>query len=514
MRKFLKNSILDIFQTIFESHNQIKRLIDKKDFESAGVMLDDCRNAAAEIGAAIESSEGEGFVSVGILREYCETVLDTASKIIGGLSGSQALKAIDSKLTKAENSVRNDIEVKLHIAFFPYKASMWTSFESIWAEAVKSERCEVSVVVIPYCEYDGNLAAKKWVYEAGLFPRGVSIVPYQNYNLELQRPDIAFIHNAYDGGNNLTSVLPYFYSDNIKKYAECLVYSPYFTFGAYTKGKTDGFFLNSGSANADRIVVQSPFTAELYRSYGFEKKKLLTYGSPKIDSVITHCGENSAYVKERDMPEEWKKKLLGREKVFLLSTHWAYFLRGHQYQLDGYFDFAQKYHNMFVNAILKNNGRCGVIWRPHPLMMAALEQRCPQLLGYVREFTQRLEESDFAVVDRQGSYIDAFNCSDAMVSTYSSLLHEYMATGKPIQIFQSKPTDEGGMRSPIDYRKCYFFFKKDGGMTFNEFINMVLDGEDPMKEERMNMFSTKSFMNTDGSAGRKILERLISEYGG
>lgn len=512
MRKFLKNNILEIFQTIYESHRQINRFIEKKDFESAQIILGDCQNAAVQIGTAIESSEGEGFITIGYLEDYCEAVFQVASSITDGYNGSRAQKELDKKLKKAENSVRNDISVKLHIAFFPYKASMWTSFESIWKEAVKSDCCEVCVVVIPYCEYDEKLVSKKWICEADLFPRDVSIVPFEKYDLELQRPDIAFIHNAYDNGNTLTSVMPYFYSENIKKYAECLVYSPYFTFGSYTKGRSDHFFLDSGSVNSDKIVVQSPFTAEIYQKYGYEKEKLLTYGSPKIDSVIMNCGEASTYNRERDMPEEWKEKLLGKEKVFLLSTHWSYFLCGYSYLLNGHFDFAQRYHNMFINAILKNNGKCGVIWRPHPLMIHALEQRCPHLLGYVREFTQRLEESDFAVVDRQGSYIDAFNCSDAMVSTYSSLINEYMATGKPIQIFQSKPTDEGGMRSPIDYRKCYFFFKKDGGITFNEFINMVLNGEDPMKNERMDMFSTKSFMNTDGSAGRKILEKLISEY--
>lgn len=512
MRKFLKNNILEIFKTIYEAHSNIKKLVDRKDFDSVNAVLSECQNTAVQIGTAIESSEGEGFVSVRYLEEYCEAVYEVASSLSDEVNGNKVQKVLDKKLIKAENSVKNDIKVKLHIAFFPYKASMWTSFESIWKAATADPRCEASVVVIPYCEYDEHLNLKRLVYEADEFPGNVNIINYELYKLEVHQPDIAFIHNAYDNNNTLTSVMPYFYSENIKRYAECLVYSPYFTLGSYTKGKSDGFFINSGSINSDRIVVQSPFVADIYMKYGYDKKKLLVYGSPKIDSVVVNCGEKNGYNKTTCMPEKWKGKLLGKEKIILLNTHWAYFLRGHEYKEKGYYDFAQKYHDMLYDALLKFNGKCGMIWRPHPLMASAVEQRCPELLEYINEFTERLEKSDFAVIDRSGSYVDAFNCSDAMVSTYSSLIHEYMATGKPIQIFQSKPTDECGLRYPVDYRKCYFFLKKDAGMTFDEFINMVFSGEDPIKKERMEMFSTKSFVNTDGTAGKRILEKLIEEY--
>lgn len=511
MRKDHKERILKIIKTMYEAHGAISNFINNNKFELCMNLVVDCQNAVTHIKSAVEPFASENGNVIKQVESYQKVLNQIISNDVAKLNGNTVKLNLDKRLRALKNAIQNDIKVKLHIVFFPYKASMWTSFESIWKAAVNDSRCEVSVVVIPYCEFDKHLKVQKWVYEGSLFPNYVDVVGYDRYKLDLMKPDIAFIHNGYDEGNTLTNVFSYFYSENIKKYSGCLVYSPYFTFGSYTKGVSDGFYVNQGSINADKIVVQSLFVADIYKKYGYKPSKLLVYGSPKIDSIVMNCSDNSSSSKEKDMPNEWREKLLGKEKIFLLSTHWAYFLKGHQYEEKGFFDFAVKYHEMFYETALKNKNRCGIIWRPHPLMIPAIEQRCPKLLHYIRDFTCRLEKSDFAVVDRNASYINSFNCSDALISTYSSIIHEYMATGKPIQIFQSKPTDEGGSRSPIDYRTCYFFFRKDNGMSFNQFMQMVLDGQDPKKDERMNMFRSKAFINTDGTAGKKILDKLISE---
>ncbi len=125
----------------------------------------------------------------------------------------------------------------------------------------------------------------------------------------------------------------------------------------------------------------------------------------------------------------------------------------------------------------------------------------------------RMEASENCVIDRSGDYRTAFACSDAMITTYSSIINEYMATGKPIMIFQTKPTNEAGERSPMDLRVCYFRFEKGGGMPFEDFLSMVRRGEDPKREERMQMLHERAFANLDGTAGEKIYaclkEKLI-----
>lgn len=99
-------------------------MIEKKDFKNARALLEDCQNTAIQIGTSIEASEGEGFVTVGYLEEYCEAVYEVAESISADCNGNKAQKVLDKMIIKAENSVRADIKVRLEIVFCPYKASM------------------------------------------------------------------------------------------------------------------------------------------------------------------------------------------------------------------------------------------------------------------------------------------------------------------------------------------------------------------------------------------------------
>lgn len=89
--------------------------------------LANCQDTAIQIGGIIEDSEGEGFVTIGFLEEYCEALYEVSTSISEENNGNNAQKSLDKKLIKAENSVRNDIKVRLEVVFCPYQASMWDS---------------------------------------------------------------------------------------------------------------------------------------------------------------------------------------------------------------------------------------------------------------------------------------------------------------------------------------------------------------------------------------------------
>ena len=128
-----------------------------------------------------------------------------------------------------ENSVKNDIKVRKEVVFLPYKASMWDALESIWDAACKDPDCDAYVVPIPYYDKNQDGSFGQMHYEGELYPDYVPIVRYDKFNLAEHQPDMIFIHNPYDESNYVTSVHPFFYSVNLKRYTDCLVYVPYFT---------------------------------------------------------------------------------------------------------------------------------------------------------------------------------------------------------------------------------------------------------------------------------------------
>lgn len=505
MRRYIKKQLFELQVTLLRFFSAIQTSLQRRQYEQAYELLVEFQQALIEIGNTIEKEEGVETEAVKDLESICELLYKIAANI--------KTKAVDTRILQVRkllssyyNHLKYDIQnSKLKVVFFPYKGSMWTSFESIWKAAVQDEDCDVSVVPIPYCDFGSGNHTVKWNYEIDKYPSYVPVISYSEYSLKDEKPDVAFIHNPYDDTNTLTSVPPEYYSENIKKYVDCLVYSPYFTMGAFTRGKTDALIFTKGGMYADKIIVQSEFVKKIYESYGYDSQKLLDYGSPKADAVI-------AMGREQKIPDEWKKKLAGKKKIILLNTHWSYFMRGKAYEEQGKSDFAVRYHKEFMKAIEERKEDCGLIWRPHPLMLTAMERRMPEKMEYVRELMELIQESDYGVIDDTGNYMNAFACSHALVSTYSTLINEYLITGKPVMIFQTKPTDEGGERSPIDYRKCYFRFSKAGNMSFETFLDMVLKGEDPKHEERMKMLKNKSFNNMDGTAGEKIYQYLRQLY--
>ena len=499
MRLEQKKSLLEVVRLFYELHQEVKKSVQKKNEALATDLLIQCQQRGAELGNAIEAILGEGTESVSLLEEYCEHVYEMSTQI-RYINAAMCRGQLDQSIRKVEECLKTLSCEKPKLLFLPYKASMWTSFESIYQCAASDPDCQASVVPIPYYEIGDSLKEPVMRYEGDCLPTGVPIVKWEDYRLEEERPDIIFIHNPYDDGNNLTSVHPFYYSSNLKKYTQCLVYSPYFTFSRYTRGRSDGYYMTSGTVNADKILVQSEFVKEIYKSYGYPEEKLVALGSPKMDAVVK---ENA---RPAEMPEEWKAKLSGKT-VFLLNTHLSYFPTSSLYVERYGFDFAQRYHEQLMKAIL-NQPEYGLIWRPHPLLFTMIETRFPDCLTYARDLEKRMEESENCVIDRSGDYRAAFSCSDAMITTYSSMINEYMATGKPIMIFQTKPTDEAGERSPMDLRTCYFKFKKDGGMPFKDFLSMVQRGEDTKREERMQMLHGKAFANLDGTAGEKIYASL------
>ena len=89
-------------------------------------------------------------------------------------------------------------------------------------------------------------------------------------------------------------------------------------------------------------------------------------------------------------------------------------------------------------------------------------------------------ESGNGVVDRNGDYNIAFRLSDALITSRSSLISDYMISGKPAYVYERAWDEENSRNSPVNFRHNYFVEKDGKESKVSEFIQMVLDGEDPL----------------------------------
>lgn len=499
MNRHEKKQLLSLMGTINEAHEYIKNQIENKNYDATLQMLANCQECAIRIGTSIEQSEGEYNDIIKNLEKYNDLLYQLSQSLGDVKSTAKILKQIHKRVDIIENNIKYSIKTQIEVLFLPYKASMWTSLESLWKAADEDNNCNAIVMPIPYYNI-GDPKNVTETYEGDMFPKTVPITDYRLYNIEERHPDVIFIHNPYDDNNILTRVHPKFYSSSLKNNTDCLVYSPYFSFGSYAPGKSDFQYIEPGTINADKIIVQSEKVKKIFKTYGFNEDKLIVSGSPKIDAMI---GLNKDQI---SMPEEWKQKLHNR-KVFLLNTHLLYFPKSFANKNKSG-NYGVRLHDEILMAIV-NKEDVGMIWRPHPLLKKTISTKFPECQEYITSFEKNLIESSNCVVDDLGDYRPSFIYSDALISTWSSLINEYMVTGKPTMIFQSQMSEEVAAQSPIN-RNLNYFRLGSNRIAFEEFVEMVSNDIDPLYEDRMKMIRL-AFKNIDGSAGKNAYIRIKSE---
>lgn len=508
MRKEVKKQIVQLFETLLETNAEIEKLLDRGEKNKVRELVVNCQECALLIGNTIERFERNQEVIIELLQAYCEYLFQVYGDhdMPACDTPKQVKEELDRQVRLIQEKIIQNISVQLKVVFMPYKASMWTSLESIWREAQKDPECEVKVVVIPYYNLDQQQNKKELVYEASKFPQDVPIVNYEEYDVSVEKPDMIFIHNPYDDTNNVTRVPEQYYSYNLKKHTEQLIYSPYGLMGYYNPDHGAFMCCTNAVIVADKVLVQSEKVKQIYIDHGIERSKLIALGSPKVDSVVWGLD------REWDYPVEWRERLYGR-KVFLVNTHLSYFVKGYMYadQKEGRIDFAKWGHELIFDQLLDREG-CAVIWRPHPLLKATLESRMLyDSLEFIEKLEQRIRESGNAVVDVNGEYDIAFGLSDALVTTYSSIIPEYMISGKPIYIYQHRLNEEKSRKSPISYANNYYRARRGEEPQFEKFIQMVLAEKDELYEERMKDVH-RGFGNLEGTIGQEIYHKLKNDW--
>ncbi|WP_196606668.1 hypothetical protein [Pectinatus frisingensis] len=314
----------------------------------------------------------------------------------------------------------NDKEVKKEIIFLPYKASMWDSLESIWqAAADDKENCDAYVIPIPYCDRNPDGSAAQWHCEADQFPSYVPITDYREYDIAKHRPDVIYIHNPYDGYNRVTSVDSNYYSSELKKYTNMLVYVPYFVVGDTIEAH---FCQTPAVINADRVIIQSEEIKRQYEAYypggNPPKGKFLALGSPKFDKVLSSKKEDFV------LPDNWGKIINGR-KIILYNTSLAAVLEN-----------SDKVNAKlrYVFSVFKERKDVALWWRPHPLMKATMESMRPEILQEYKQIEQAYINEGWGIYDDTAELDRAITWSDAYYGDMSSVVWLYKVTGKPILI--------------------------------------------------------------------------------
>lgn len=438
MGRIKKSKILDIISLLEAANKQLSEKIKEQDFQD---VLMQCQESAIIVGNDLESSGLIPQAIISEIEEYCELLYQISLnyKNMGeryklAVRNEQFLRKIRTDIDKALPDDRKEI------VFFPYKASMWDSLESVWMQHKSEANCDVFVVPIPYYDKnpDGSLGEKH--YEGQLYPAYVAITDYEEYNLEERCPDIIYIHNPYDDANYVTTIEPAYYSSRLKQFTDELVYIPYFILQEpenMTKEaieKLSHFVLVPAVWNATKVIVQSEYMKEFYirvllQVTGEDKREyweriICGSGSPKIERIKRQKRLGG------EVPSEWRNLMCyadgSKKKVILYNTSITTLLRYGEKEMGK----IEKTLEIFC----KWKDKVCVVWRPHPLLEATIKSMRPQLLERYLSIVKGFQNAKFGIYDDTADLDKTIALSDVYYGDYSSIVQLCKAADITIMI--------------------------------------------------------------------------------
>ena len=446
MSQTVRRQLVEISDTLRDANDLLEKLFQGVADEEMMGLLTDCQNCAITMGNKIETVYGSGLKSIHALENYCESIYQISQHLDSLSECMEIYEHSKEQLLEVQREIE-EIPDKKEIAFMPYKASMWDSLESVYLAAREDENCEAYVVPIPYFDRNADKTLGEMHYEGEEYPVNIPITNWEKYNFEERLPDVIYIHNPYDDWNLVTCVHPRFFSSNLKKYTEELVYIPYFVLPEIepedqrTIDSMKHFIWTPGVINADKVIVQSEKMKQIYvneylkaaQANGLQgnhldrkylEEKFLGLGSPKFDKVLNTKKE------DLEIPEEWLKIIQKPDgswkKIIFYNTSIAALLENNEKMLEKMKDVFHIFN--------ENRAEVVLLWRPHPLIESTISSMRPQLWVEYEKHVKWYKEEGWGIYDDTSDMDRAVVLSDAYYGDQSSVVQVYQRTGKPVMI--------------------------------------------------------------------------------
>ena len=415
MRRYNKRKLIEDFDSLFELHDRIGTELKEDAHAQVSALLARCQETAILAGNRLEEDGGSHQNAVRVLEEYCEALYLQSLDLPEYTMRSR----LDACITQVREYVRQQVNEILEVVFLPYKASMWDSLESVYLAAKKDPGCRAYCVPIPYFDLNADGSFGRMNYEGGEYPEDIEVIDWQSYRFEERRPDVIYIHNPYDNWNRVTSVHPRYYSANLKKYTDTLVYIPYY---CTSGGMNEAQSLCPAYLNADYIVIQSPKFRD-YFDESIPDKKFLPFGSPKFDRVIRKC-QNPP-----NPPVEWQEKRKGK-KVYFYNTSINGMLADTE-------NFLKKMEYVFK--CFKGKENACLLWRPHPLLESTFDSMRLEYRPVYDALKKVFIDYNLGIYDDTPDVTDSIALSDAYIGDEgSSVVALFGVAGKPIFVLNNR----------------------------------------------------------------------------
>jgi len=331
--------------------------------------------------------------------------------------------------------------MKKKIVFIVYRSGWWGCFDSIYRKALENDAVDCYVIPIPYYERTMNgigIDYGKKHYEADKLPKDIVVTDYREFCIESIQPDIIYMHNPYDGLSKLDTVDEQYYSENLKKSTEMLIYIPHML---YIDTVPDYLQYSTVYQHVDKLVLANEDVKLQFHDIPKDKLEVSSY------SVVEYMEKLQKNVPK--IPESWLSMLdnktdFGGERAVLYNLGFSELFYGTDAmvkKLEYVFDY------------MKTRKDVVFIWRPEKEINGKLDELPENIVDAYLRLTQRFIDERIGVYDMtDDAYVAAVLC-DAFMGEEHPIKNLFGIQGKPIMLL-----DRECRYLPIDDELCSVSF--------------------------------------------------------
>lgn len=401
---------------------------------------------------------------------------------------AQNADTLPQQLTQFIQTLPKQINYHIRAVFFAELGEKWDAMDSVYQFMRNDPRFDPVVVRTPVgrtVNRDGK-QEQEIIYKDFLTPMGIPSLDYDQYSIEDDCPELAFISQPYE-----SCTLPQFWPESIAKYTR-LVYLFYYIPCLIFQESPQSLCQMDVYRYAWKVIGASERHYRYYRKYALNcGSNMMVTGLAKFDPVID--------LKEHGtkLPDGWNSKIKNKT-VFLWNT-W-YSMHGSSLR---YFDAIVQW--------FQTHEDCALIWRPHPMTDTVTKLYYPaDVYGKLQQQIQLIENMPNAIYDRETSCDASFSCSDALISDYSSLMFQYLLLNRPV-LWTKAPNGTNGPYSTMkenDYIIDWKWMEEANSETdCLKFMERIRNGQD-VKQSLRNKVLERDMPLADGHCGERICQTL------
>lgn len=396
-------------------------------------------------------------------------------------------KLLLKKCVQLKRSIKAIKSEKINLVFVCHGPSLWGSLQPLFDACINDSIFKVTIVAIPIkcseTEYANNGAEE--------FFAGFPCTVVNGYNYETGKwaslydlePDYIFFQTPYNVHR------PEEYQSSVLLAYTSICYISY------------GLFLFSGAV--ETIVNPEDYINDTYMVFSdseYHMRKMIELTSSENTLFYpvgyTRLDLFGEYINYNSDSKQWSSTKENSKFRIIWSPRWN--------ERDGVSHFLD-YKDLFLGFI-DNNKDVDFIFRPHPLAFYSYVEDGYLTKLDLEHYTDEYAKRENANIDTSGVFLDSFFSSDLLIADPTSLMADYLFTGKPI-IYCHK----NNCFNEFGNKLAKAFYWAGSWSEVVDYVNMLRAGEDPLKQKRREILE-EMFRIPEGGVGFNIKEIIKADF--